>query len=310
MIDIRDLHRRFGDRTALAGLTLHVAEGAFIGVIGPDGAGKTTMIRTLCGLVRPDEGSVMIAGHDATREAPRVRRLLGYMPQRFSLYPDLSVDENLRFAADVFDVAPAERERRTARLLAASGLGPFGARRARNLSGGMKQKLALACTLIHTPRLLLLDEPTTGVDALSRRDFWTLLRDVHAEGVTVMVATPSMDEARLCDAIALLDRGRLLATGSPAAIAARVPHALLAVECERPSAVADLLETMPEVLHAHPVGHAVHVGVRDAARDGETLRAALAARGIRDTTVHAIAPTLEDAFVALVRAEAEHAPAG
>ncbi len=301
-IVVDGLRKRFGATQALDTLSLEVASGALHGLLGPDGAGKTTAIRILCGLLAPDAGTVRIAGHDIRREPAAAKTLLGYMPQRFSLYPDLTVAENLRFYSDLFGVPRAEREARTPRLLRWSMLEEFTVRRARDLSGGMKQKLALACTLIHTPRVLLLDEPTTGVDAVSRREFWDILAEVKREGVTILVSTPYMDEARRCDRVTLLDRGRVLAEDAPDALPARYPHPLLLVRCAQPQAVAPRLRAAGHawLRDVQTFGDALHVAVDDAAADTPRLHAALQAAGATDVHVEPIAPSLEDAFVALM----------
>jgi len=215
-IAAHNLTRRFGDLTAVDGLNLEVPQGELFGLVGSDGAGKTTTLRMLAGILDPHGGELRVLGREFPAGAERVKGEVGYMSQRFGLYPDLSVGENIAFYADIFGVTGAERRQRTARLLAFSGLAPFSARLAGRLSGGMKQKLGLCCALIHKPRLLLLDEPTNGVDPLSRRDFWRILRELHAEGVTIVVATAYLDEAGRCDRVGLIHDGRLIACDSPA----------------------------------------------------------------------------------------------
>jgi ABC-2 type transport system ATP-binding protein len=216
-IAIHNLTKRFGDLTAVDGLTLSVAQGELIGLVGSDGAGKTTTLRMLTGVMDPTDGEARVLGCPTTRLAP-VQGEIGYMSQRFGLYPDLTVAENIRFYADLFGVPTVERIARSERLLAFSGMAPFINRQAGRLSGGMKQKLGLCCALIHTPKLLLLDEPTNGVDPVSRRDFWRILQDLRAEGVTIMVATAYLDEAERCDRVGLLHRGRLLACDTPSGL--------------------------------------------------------------------------------------------
>ncbi len=214
-IFINNLSKRFGDLTAVDGLTLSVARGELFGLIGSDGAGKTTTLRMLSGVMDASDGELRVLGCPGQDLAP-VQPDIGYMSQRFGLYPDLTVAENIRFYADLFGMTKAERIQRTERLLAFSGLAPFGGRLAGKLSGGMKQKLGLCCALIHTPQLLLLDEPTNGVDPVSRRDFWRILTDLRAEGVTIIVATAYLDEAARCDRVGLLHNGHLIACGTPA----------------------------------------------------------------------------------------------
>ncbi len=218
MITTHNLTRRFGDLTAVDGLNLQIPEGELFGLVGSDGAGKTTTLRMLAGILDPHAGELWVLDHAFPEGAEQVKSEVGYMSQRFGLYPDLSVAENIAFYADIFGVTGAERRERTARLLEFSGLAPFGARLAGRLSGGMKQKLGLCCALIHKPRLLLLDEPTNGVDPVSRRDFWRILRDLHDEGVTIVVATAYLDEAGRCDRVGLIHDGRLIACDTPAVL--------------------------------------------------------------------------------------------
>ena len=217
-----NLTKRFGELTAVDSLTLSVAQGELIGLVGSDGAGKTTTLRMLAGVMDPTSGEAQVLGCPSTQLA-QVQGEIGYMSQRFGLYPDLTVAENIRFYADLFDVPTAERVAREKRLLDFSGMAPFTNRLAGRLSGGMKQKLGLCCALIHTPKLLLLDEPTNGVDPVSRRDFWRILQDLRAEGVTIVVATAYLDEAERCDRVGLLHRGRLLACDTPAGLKGLVP---------------------------------------------------------------------------------------
>ena len=218
VIAAHNLTRRFGALTAVDGLNLEIPEGELFGLVGSDGAGKTTTLRMLAGILDPHDGELRVLGHGFPAGAERVKGEIGYMSQRFGLYPDLSVGENIAFYADIFGVTGTERRERSARLLAFSGLAPFVDRLAGRLSGGMKQKLGLCCALIHKPRLLLLDEPTNGVDPVSRRDFWRILRELHSEGVTIVVATAYLDEAGRCDRVGLIHDGRLIACDTPAGL--------------------------------------------------------------------------------------------
>lgn len=301
-IEIKDLVKRFGGVTAVNGLNLRIREGEMAGLIGPDGAGKTTTLRILCGLLRPDAGTCLVAGRDVMRDTASVRSVIGYMPQRFSLYPDLSVEENLRFFADLFRVEKTEREKRLARLLEFSRLGPFSKRRAAALSGGMKQKLALSCTLIHTPKILLLDEPTTGVDPVSRREFWDILGDLKAQGVTLLVTTPYMDEAAKCDRVALMDKGRLLHVDEPQALSKRFRYTLLEMTCDDRSAAAKALSDSGHFLSVQAYGDRIHVSgegtVEALSRKAE---AALSAKRLKASRMHAVRPGIEDVFVALLQ---------
>lgn len=296
---VEDLRKSFGATAAVQGISLRVAAGEILGLIGPDGAGKTTLMRMVCGLLRPDGGSALVFGADSVREGPAVKRHLGYMPQRFSLYPDLTVGENLAFFADLFDVRGETRREAEDRLLAWSALAPFRRRRAAALSGGMKQKLALACTLIHTPRLLVLDEPTTGVDAVSRKEFWTILRDLAGRGIAVLASTPYMDEADLCDRVALVAGGRVLAEGAPADLPRRFPRRLLAVG--GPDLAQAALRLAPAAprppgIAVNRFGDRLHV-VHDSAGQATAVRALLA--GL-DLSVEEARPTIEDLFVELL----------
>src|SRR5512133_1008735 len=218
IISASDLTRRFGGLTAVDSLSLHIPEGELFGLIGSDGAGKTTTLRMLAGILDPSAGKLTLLGQPFPDAAEGVKGEIGYMSQRFGLYPDLTVAENIAFYADIFGITGAERRERTERLLTFSGLAEFTKRQAGRLSGGMKQKLGLCCALIHKPRLLLLDEPTNGVDPVSRRDFWRILRELHAEGVTIVVATAYLDEAGRCNRVGLIHGGRMIACDTPAVL--------------------------------------------------------------------------------------------
>jgi ABC-2 type transport system ATP-binding protein len=218
IIETRDLTRRFGSLTAVDHLNLTVAAGEIFGLVGPDGAGKTTTLRMLCGLVNPSEGSARVAGHDVVQEPQAVKDRIGYMAQKFGLYLDLSVEENMAFYADLFGIVAAERAALTARLLRMTRMEPFRERHAGKLSGGMKQKLALMCTLLHRPQILFLDEPTNGVDPVSRRDFWAILYQLLKDGITILMTTAYLDEAERCNRVGLMHRGRLIRCDAPEAL--------------------------------------------------------------------------------------------
>lgn len=301
-IEVVSLEKRYGDTVAVAGLSFEVAPGQITGLIGPDGAGKTTTMRILCGLLYPDAGTTRVAGFDSARETRGVKEHVGYMPQRFSLYPDLTVAENMQFFADLFGVTGKERKRLEDRLMEFSRLGPFRARRAAQLSGGMKQKLALSCTLIHTPRVLILDEPTTGVDPVSRKEFWRILRDLAGEGLAILVSTPYMDEATICDRVILMHRGNDIAQGTPEEVTARFPRKL--VEVRGPAlraARARLLEATDLDIAVNRFGDSLHI-VHDAGVSPDTIAERLSDL---DVTTRPIKPSIEDTFVELMGKSAE-----
>jgi ABC-2 type transport system ATP-binding protein len=303
-VQIRGLVKRYRDVTAVDGLDLVVREGEMLGLIGPDGAGKTTTLRILCGLIRSDAGECRVAGKHPRRDMMAVRSIVGYMPQRFSLYPDLTVAENLRFFADLFQVGASERERRLKRLLQFSRLGSFAGRRASALSGGMKQKLALSCALIHTPKVLFLDEPTTGVDPVSRREFWDILRDLRGQGVTLLVTTPYMDEAAKCDRVVLMHRGRTLHASEPDTLPSLFRNTLLEVVCEKRAAAVRVLEGVEGIDAAQAFGDRLHVSGKGTA--GSLIRRArqvLGDAGIPVQSAVQIRPGIEDVFVELLRDE-------
>jgi ABC-2 type transport system ATP-binding protein len=215
IIETRDLTKRFGDLVAVDRLNLSIPRGEIFGLVGPDGAGKTTTLRMLCGLMNPTEGSARVAGYDVARESQAVKDQIGYMAQRFGLYGDLTVDENMEFYADLFDITGAERARLSEELLGMTRMAPFRKRQAGRLSGGMKQKLALMCTLLHHPQILFLDEPTNGVDPVSRRDFWAILYQLLKDGITIFMTTAYLDEAERCNRVGLMHRGRLIRCEAP-----------------------------------------------------------------------------------------------
>ncbi|HEX2835557.1 MAG TPA: ABC transporter ATP-binding protein [Thermoanaerobaculia bacterium] len=296
-IAVTHVVKKFGATTALDDVSFEVREGELFGFIGPDGAGKTTLFRILATLMIPDSGTATVLGRDVVRELWHVRPQLGYMAGRFSLYPDLSVEENLGFYANVFGTTIKAEYERIKPIY--SQLEPFRDRRAGALSGGMKQKLALSCALVHRPELLLLDEPTTGVDAVSRREFWDLLQDLKASGLTIIVSTPYMDEANRCDRVALIDNGRLLATDAPHALTQSFGRPLLAV---RASERYRALLALREFEHAHsvfPFGEVLHYS-DERPLDEETIardvQSFLARRQI-DARIEPAVVTIEDTFM-------------
>jgi ABC-2 type transport system ATP-binding protein len=299
-IETRGLRRVFGDNVAVDSLDLSIREGEVFGIVGPDGAGKTTLLRMLAGVLRPTSGSIHIVGADALAERDRATAHLGYMSQRFGLYPDLTVLENIRFYADLYGVSRAERAERLPQLLGFSNLTPFQGRPAGKLSGGMKQKLGLACALIHTPRVLLLDEPTNGVDPISRRDFWRILYQLLSRGVTIVVSTSYLDEAERCSRLILLDHGRVLASGSPDEMRATMPGAILEVHTGTPRRVARLLRESLREPGVGLFGDCIHVAtIEPDAAESRILEAARGA-GLAIDSIGRIEPSLEDIFVSAV----------
>lgn len=300
-IEARGLSKKFGNVTAVDGLTLSVAPGEIFGLVGPDGAGKTTTMRLLTGVMQATSGSAIVLGLEVSRDPEAVRHRIGYVPQNSSLYADLSALENLHFYADLFNIPRAERDRKTTELLAFSRLEPFAKRLAKNLSGGMRQKLALCCALIHRPEVLFLDEPTIGVDPVSRREFWILVYQLLQQGLTLLVSTPYLDEAERCHQVGLMDHGRLIACDTPAGLRQLLPGSLVEVRGPSPEAASPLVRRLPEVLEAQVFGDRLHVLVGDVERDLPRLRAALTAEGFSEAHLRPITPSLEDIFVTLLR---------
>jgi ABC-2 type transport system ATP-binding protein len=294
------LTKQYGVIRALDDVSLTVHRGEMFGLIGPDGAGKTTAIRIACGLVRPDRGSIRVLDHDPVAHHAAITRMIGYLSQRFSLYGDLTIDENIAFQAELHGVRRYGPDRD--RLLSMTQLTAFRKRRADQLSGGMKQKLALACTLIHQPDVLLLDEPTTGVDPVSRREFWKLLSEFLAEGLTIVMATPYLDEAERCGRVALLHEGRVMALDEPAALQSRFPGALLEVVVEAQRPPLDILASLPGVADVQVFGDGAHVRLSggDASKESEAIRTALVERGFTPASIRPVPPSLEDVFIDLV----------
>jgi ABC-2 type transport system ATP-binding protein len=292
--------RRYQSVTAIDALTFDVRPGEMFGLIGPDGAGKTTTIRLAGGLLRPDAGAIRIFGRDPVADHRAITGEVGYLSQRFSLYGDLTIDENIAFFAEIHGVAGYQAGRD--RLLEMTQLTSFRHRRADRLSGGMKQKLALACTLVHEPRLLLLDEPTTGVDPVSRREFWKLLSEFRSRGLTIVMATPYLDEAERCARVALLHEGRLLALDEPSALQERLGGQMLEVIVEAPRPPLEVLSRAAGVLDVQSFGDRAHVriGAGDAARASAAIGGALQSAGIPIVSVRAVAASLEDVFIDLI----------
>jgi ABC-2 type transport system ATP-binding protein len=301
-VAVTGLMKRFGTIEAVRGVDLAVHAGELFGLLGPDGAGKTTLIRMLVGIMVPTAGAGAILGHDLHMHPEAIKNGIGYMSQRFSLYGDLTVAENIDYFAEIYEVPRSTREQRETEVLDFSRLAPFRRRLAQDLSGGMKQKLALACTLMHRPELLFLDEPTTGVDPVSRRDLWKILHRLVADGITIVVSTPNMDEAERCGRLALMDRGRILREGTPAELKASMPGRLLEIRDSDQRLALAALRSIPCVSNARQFGDRLHALV-DTGDGADRITNALATAGLNDVRVAPVAPGLEDVFVALIDAE-------
>ena len=299
-IRTEQLTKSFGTLTAVGRLSIHVAEGEIFGLVGPDGAGKTTIMRLLTAIMDPTSGDAWVAGRHIVREAEAIKENIGYMSQRFGLYPDLTVMENIDFYADIYDVPKRGRREKIDRLLAFSNLGPFRRRLAGNLSGGMKQKLGLACALVHTPKVLFLDEPTNGVDPVSRRDFWRILYQLLRERVTIFVSTAYLDEAERCNRLALIHQGKLLACGTPDDVKKLMRGTILEIRSAQPRQVRAVLR---QKLAGEPVGlfgdrvHLVSAEPEASARRAESI---LTAAGLPLLGIRPIEPSLEDVFVSVL----------
>ncbi|MDP1891761.1 MAG: ABC transporter ATP-binding protein [Gemmatimonadaceae bacterium] len=301
-IAVRGLTRRFDALTAVDGLTFEVAPGELFGLVGPDGAGKTTTLRMLAGVLRPTAGDALLDGVSVVRDPERVKHHIAYMSQRFGLYTDLTVRENIDFYADLYEVPAGERATRLERLYHFSNLGPFEHRLAGQLSGGMKQKLGLCCALIHQPRILLLDEPTFGVDPISRRDLWLILSEMVTQGVTVLVSTAYMDEAERCDHVAMLDHGRVIALDTPTALQATMAGQVIAVRTAEPRRALELLRAAPMVRRATLFGDTIHVVVAEDGCSGAAIATTLGDARIEIAELHEIEASLEDVFIDRVSA--------
>jgi ABC-2 type transport system ATP-binding protein len=304
-IETEGLTRKFGDLVAVDHLNLKVHSGEIFGLLGPDGAGKTTTIRMLCAIMDPTEGQATVAGFDTRKEPEEIKKRIGYMPQQFSLYGDLTVDENLTFFADIFQVKREVRRSRKQKLLRFARLSEFRKRRAAHLSGGMQKKLALACTLIHQPEIIFLDEPTTGVDPVSRREFWDILTELHLEGVTLFISTPYMDEAERCSRVALMFEGDVIICDEPARIKDLVEGELLELRPDRLREASRIVQALPGVLEVQTYGDLLHIFVDDADERAPTIRDTLTKAGIVVQDMRQTRPRMEEAFISLIRKRAQ-----
>jgi len=299
MVEISGLIKSFGANLVLNGISLDVRQGEMLAMVGPDGAGKTTLIRAICGLLPFDSGSVKVLGHQVPKEMEKVKPHIGYLSQRFSLYGDLTVDENIEFFAEIHGVKDY-RSRRD-ELLDFTRMRPFRRRLAEKLSGGMKQKLALACTLVHTPQIIFLDEPTTGVDPVSRRDFWKILSRLLAEGLTIILTTPYMDEAERCSRVAMLDRGNILALDSPQNIKSRIGGKVVELICQDIKKAASLLSDSLGPLNVQAFGDRLNVMIPDGENLWSDMVKKLKSSGIDCGRWQEISPSLENVFIKLMK---------
>lgn len=297
MVTCENINKSYGKVRALTNISMEVGEGEIFGIIGPDGAGKTTLFRILTTLIVPDSGTALIEGLDVVKDYREIRQQVGYMPGRFSLYQDLTVEENLNFFATVFNTTVEENYDLIRDIY--SQIEPFKTRRAGKLSGGMKQKLALSCALIHKPKVLFLDEPTTGVDAVSRKEFWEMLGKLKLQGITILVSTPYMDEASLCDRIALIQNGQFLKADTPYNIVKQYGKKLWAIRSANMSKLLKDLRILPQIESCYAFGDSHHINLRDNNISIENLKNLLERASHKDIEISEILPSVEDCFMDL-----------
>jgi len=303
IVEVQGLEKHFGPFKAVAGISFSVRRGEIFGFLGPNGAGKSTTIRMLCGLLAPSAGSGRVAGLDIVRDTERIKTRIGYMSQKFSLYDELTVEENIDFYSGIYRLPRAKKAERKGWVLAMAGLQAHRTALTATLSGGWKQRLALGCAVLHEPPILFLDEPTSGVDPISRRQFWDLIYTLSERGVTVFVTTHYMEESEYCDRLGVIYRGELIALGTPRELKTRhMPEAVLEVDCARPNDAMGVLERLPGVKEVALFGKGLHAVAADADAAGREIRDALAAGGFRLDRMERITPTLEDVFVSLIEA--------
>jgi ABC-2 type transport system ATP-binding protein len=299
-IQAENLTKNFGSLVAVNRLNLNVKKGEIFGLVGPDGGGKTTILRMFSGIMDPSQGTLSILGHPIPKEAELLKEKIGYMSQRFGLYGDLTVMENIHFYADLYDVPQKERPPRIERLLAFSNLSPFQNRLAQNLSGGMKQKLGLACALVHTPQILFLDEPTNGVDPVSRRDFWRILYDLLKEGVTIFTSTAYLDEAERCHRIGLIHQGNLLSVGTPGEMKRIMQGDLWELRCSRRMEALPMLQKTEGILSANIFGDKIHLVLSGGEETKNKVEDSLQQKGFTVYSFHQTSPSLEDIFLTMI----------
>lgn len=301
VIEISEVNKAYGEVQALQNVSFKVSEGELFGLIGPDGAGKTSLFRIITTLLKPDSGTALVLGMDVVDDYRKIRPILGYMPGRFSLYQDLSVEENIRFFASVFGTTLEENYKLVEPIY--KQLEPFKKRLAGALSGGMKQKLALSCALIHKPKLLILDEPTTGVDAVSRKEFWEMLHGLKEEGITIIASTPYMDEADQCDRIALIQDGKILKISTPSEVATSFSSPLFGIKSKSRFRLIQALKQFEYTKSVHPFGESVHYADQRESPDIDEIKNYLQDRGIEDVSIQRITSGIEDTFMELMEKE-------
>jgi len=300
---VKDLEKRFGSFTAVNRISFEVAKGEIFGFLGPNGAGKSTTIRMLCGILAPSGGTGEVAGFDLSTQAEKIKSHIGYMSQRFSLYDDLTVEENIDFYSGIYGIAPEKKDERREWVIEMAGLQGHRHSRTAILSGGWKQRLSLGCAILHEPPILFLDEPTSGVDPISRRQFWDLIYQLSAKGVTAFVTTHYMDEAEYCDRLGLIYRGELIASGSPEALKTELmQEEVLEVLCERPQDAMEEIERVPGVKEVALFGRGLHIVVEDGQAAAQPIGRLLRERGDHLVRIEKIIPSLEDVFVSLIEA--------
>lgn len=296
VISVNSLTKKFDDIIAVDNINLQIYKGESFALLGPDGAGKTTALRLLCGILLPDSGDIYIKNINIVRHAEKSRDQIGYMPQRFSLYENLSVIQNINFFSELYNVEKAIRQKRIREYLDSSRLTPFSNRLARQLSGGMRQKLALICSIIHNPPILLLDEPTTGVDPVSRRDFWKILHRLLASGVTLVISTPYMDEAERCSRIGLIHNGRILVVDSPNELKKKITGKVMEIKCDEPHIVSEVVKTAKSVISTQTYSDKLRILLNKGADEQETI-SLLKSKGVNFTDIREVLPNVEDIFI-------------
>jgi ABC-2 type transport system ATP-binding protein len=301
MVQAVDLTRRFAEVTAVDRMSLEIQRGEIFGLVGPDGAGKTTTLRLFCGLLDATEGQVRVTGYDVGSESYKIKDRIGYMAQRFGLYADLTVEENMDFYADLFGLDTALHSTLKAELLGMTRMAPFRERPAGKLSGGMKQKLALMCTLLHKPEVLFLDEPTNGVDPVSRRDFWAILYQLVKDGMTVCITTAYLDEAERCNRVGLMHQGRIIRCAPPEELRSGMEEPCYRVTARDQRATLECLRELPGVVSVEPAGSALHLFLSPSRTSDAVLRKELEGQGLEGADFNRIVPSLEDVFIALIR---------